>query len=375
MFAHLVGVFGFVAGTRPVGGNSGAFRGDYAAPVPEFRQGLAKLAQLGAAVVLLVCMVGVQSAKGIAAHGLPAMTPPSASERRGDAEYLYRIIGKVRFLFFWLGADDVGGARIAWRGDDRDRAVSLLIGSEPQRAPRKVNEWGYVREGMAGDFTTTFGIRTVTDGDSPDEAEARRRQAGGLAEFGVICSTVSPVEATSQTTSIYVPRDATYRQIDRVLAVLEGNARWKERRTPRPSEAAPGFLTALDRLMWSSATARGAPGSIPEVSRLSYVYKDAVYDLTARRVERLSQLRTRSGVLRNLLRTEFSVRNRTTGWTTDFRVTYGTEGPLAGVPVHAQYQPNWWFRVELELDEGADVPPDPSSEASILQRIETLCQR
>jgi hypothetical protein len=60
------------------------------------------------------------------------------SEFRDDAEHVYRIIGKVRFLVFWASADDVGGARITWRGGHRHQSVSLLIGSEPKRAPRQV---------------------------------------------------------------------------------------------------------------------------------------------------------------------------------------------------------------------------------------------
>lgn len=327
-----------------------------------------------AALVLLVGIVGTVPATGVMAPGLTTRPGSACAERPGEVDHLYRIVGRVRFLFFWATADDVGGARITWRGGGRDQAVSLLIGSEPQRAPRGVNEWGYIREDVAGDFTSIFGVRTVTDGDSPDQADARRSQPDGLAEFGVLCSTVSPVDAKSQITTVYVPRDATYRDIGRVLAVLEQSARWNPRRTPRPADVAPGFLTALDQMMRSSAASAREISAVPNVPRLAYVYKDAVHDLIARRVERVPELRTHSGMFRNLLRTEISVRNRATGSTTEFRVTYGTEGSLAGVPVHAQYQPRWWFRVELELDEGADVPADPAGEFSVRQRIDTLCR-
>ena len=54
-------------------------------------------------------------------------------------------------------------------------------------------------------------------------------------------------------------------------------------------------------------------------------------------------------------------------------ITYGTEGPLAGVPVSAQYQPNWWFKVELELDDDQEVPADPAGDPDIRRRIATLC--
>jgi len=38
---------------------------------------------------------------------------------------------------------------------------------------------------------------------------------------------------------------------------------------------------------------------------------------------------------------------------TRFQVRYGSSGALAGVPVHAVYQPRWWFEVQLVLDEAA----------------------
>jgi hypothetical protein len=286
---------------------------------------------------------------------------------------VYRIVGRVRLLFFWVSADDVGTARIVWRGDARDRAVSLLIGSEPTHAPRAINEWGYIREQVAGDATTVFGIRTVTDGDTPDEAEANRVRAGRLVEFGVLCSTVSAFEARSRTATVYVPREATYRHAAQVLDVVERQARWNRHGTPRPSDVAPGFLTALDRMMRAGAASAPADDAVPPASRLAYVYKDAVYDLMSGSIQRVSELRTRSGSFRNLLRSEVSIRNRTTGSTTSFSMTYGTEGALAGIPVTVRYQPNWWLRVELELDDHGDAPPDPANDRSISERISAIC--
>jgi hypothetical protein len=327
-----------------------------------------------AAVVVAVGLIGLLCSSGVATPLRPLGATDVHAARPHPVDHLYRIVGKVRLLLFWVSADDVGGARITWRGNDRDRSVSLLIGSEPQRAPREVNEWGYVREDAAGEATTVFGVRTVTDGDSPGDAEARRTQAGHLAEFGVLCSTVTKFEAESHTTTVYVSRDATYRHVDRVLDVLEQNASWKRRHTPRPADVAPGFLTALDLMMRSSAASSvGATKTLHETPRSGYVYKDAVYDLIARRGERVPRLQTRAGFLRNLLRAEISVRNRTTGSATEFVIMYGTEGQLAGVPVYAQYQPNWWFRVELELDEDEDVPGDPARETSVRERIDALC--
>ena len=66
-------------------------------------------------------------------------------------------------------------------------------------------------------------------------------------------------------------------------------------------------------------------------------------------------------------------RNRSTGSATSFSVIYGTEGALAGIPVAARYQPNWWFKVELELDEDQDVPPDPADDGRLRDCIAALC--
>jgi hypothetical protein len=292
---------------------------------------------------------------------------------RPDAERRYRIAAKVRMLFFWVGADDVGGARITWRGGEQDQSLALLIGSDPRRAPRGVNEWGYVREHQAGDATTVFGIRTVTDGNSPDEADGRRPPLGNLAELGVLCSRISPLDAASRTTSVHVGKDTTYRDVGQVLDVVAANVPWKGVRLTRPAGVSPGFLTALDLLIRSSARMAAESEAAPSCPRLSYVYKDAIYDLIPRKVERIPSLRTHAGILRNLVRSDIVVRNRTTGFTAGFKITYGTDGALAGIPVAATYQPNWWFKAELELDDDQDVPPDPAADPDLRRRIAAVC--
>ena len=327
-------------------------------------------ARLTAVALVLAGALDVWPRAGVTA---PEVHRQSAPSERGDVEHRYRIAGKVRMLFFWVGADDFGGARITWRGGERDRSTALLIGSDPRRAPRGVNEWGYVREHVAGDTTTVFGIRTVTDGDSPDEAGGRRAAQGQLAELSVLCSRISPLDAASRTTSVHVRNDTTYRDVERVLDAAAGHSGWKSIRTSRPSDASPGFLTALDVMMRSSAAAATASKAPPSSPRLLYVYKDAVYELIPRRVERVPYLRTQAGLLRDLLRSDITVRNRTTGYTAGFKITYGTVGALAGIPVAATYQPNWWFKVELELDDDQEMPRDPAGDPDIRRRIAVLC--
>jgi hypothetical protein len=54
---------------------------------------------------------------------------------RGDADrvrYFYSLSARVRPLLFWIGKDNVGGARIA-RSTRPVRRYELLIGSAPER--------------------------------------------------------------------------------------------------------------------------------------------------------------------------------------------------------------------------------------------------
>jgi hypothetical protein len=330
--------------------------------------------RLTAASAVMLWIMGSASAVVVTAPTVRTHSEGRSQTGRREADHLYRLVGKVRLLFFWVSADDVGGTRITRRGGGAKQSIALLIGSEPSRAPRGVNEWGYVREDRVGDSTTVFGIRTVTAGESPDEAEARRTAAGNMAEFGLLCSTVSPLEVLSRTTAVYVGRDATYRDVDRVLDVVERSARWNGLHTLRPADTEAGFLTALDAMMRSTAIAAQS-GMTPRGSRLAYVYKDAVYDLIQRRIERVQVLQTKSGSFRDLVRSEVVVKNRSTGSSTEFLITVGTGGALLGIPVAAVYQPNWWFKVELELDDDQDVPPDPSDDASMSRRIARLCSQ
>ena len=242
----------------------------------------------------------------------PASPRPPSMMRSVDGngrnfDYSYRVVGSVRLLFFWVSSDDIGGARVARRERHENLTLSLLIGSDPRRAPRQVNEWGYIRESSSGRSATVFGIRTLTDGSSPEDAERRRNQAARgekTVEMGVLCSTVSPVELRSRTTTASVSRDVTYRELGRVLSVIEQGegergVQWRRRGALRPANGYPGFLIALDHLMRSNALAADAIDKSTTVPRLVYVYKDAVYDLVARSAIRVPQLTTHVGVLRN----------------------------------------------------------------------------
>jgi len=300
---------------------------------------------------------------------VPAARLPLVSEHR------YRIMGKVRLLLFWIGADDIGRARATWGSDSMDGdELALLIGSDPDRAPRGVNEWGYIREQVRGEDARVFGVRTVTNADSLNAARASLDKRDGRAVFGAICSRVTAQDVTTSVATVTAPADVSYRRIDRLLDVLVAHRTWESRHIGRPAGTAPGFLTAFNRLLLAmAASARaGRPAATPPAA---YVYKDAVFDLSADRVESIAELKTSAGVFRNLVRATFTIRNRRFESTTRFDATFGVVGALAGVPIQATYQPSWWFKIRLDLDDDFSVPAEPGADDVLRQRVDEVCAR
>ena len=320
-------------------------------------------------VTVRVFAVALGLAMCASAVSVPAARLPLVSEHR------YRLVGKVRLLLFWISADNVGGARMTWRldGEDGDE-LALLIGSDPDRAPRRVNEWGYIREQVRGDDARVFGVRTITDADSLEAARATLDGRDGRAVFGAICSRVTAQDMTSAVATVTGPADVSYRRVDRLLDALAAHRSWELRQMDRPAGTEPGFLTAFNRLLVAMAASARA-GRPAATSPVAYVYKDSVFDLAADRVEPIAQLKTRAGVFRNLVRAEFTIRNRRLRGATRFDATFGVEGALAAVPIQATYQPKWWFKIRLDLDDDVSVPAEPGADEAIRQRVDEVCAR
>jgi hypothetical protein len=321
---------------------------------------------------VLVLFTVIAIAPAIAYDGLSTQLPLSSGETAEGlpavAQHQYRIAGKVRLLFFWVGSDNVGSARVTWQREGATSNISLLIGSEPQRAPRGVNEWGYIQEHVHGPEADVFGLRTLTDAESLDDAEAKIAQGSGPQLFGAMCSEVTPTQDDAWVTTVRTSSDLSYHRLPRLLDVLSTSTHWERRQVTRPSDAEPGFLTALSRLMLESI-----PGAHQPLASLAYVYKGRIYDLTLRQRELVAQMRVGPSALHDLIRGAFAIRNRTTGNTTRFVTTYGSRGALAGIPVEAVYQPHWWLKVELALDDGIDVPTDPATDDRLLRQTQHLC--
>jgi hypothetical protein len=155
---------------------------------------------------------------------------------------------------------------------------------------------------------------------------------------------------------VRLDRDLTFRDIDPLPEMVTAASPSREHRlVTLPPGTRPGFLVALRDVIAqhqfhpsAHSPRAGDPGPCTSVQ---YVYFGVFYHLTMKSRESLKTATIDGRSYTNVARSDFEIRNRSTGEITRFQMTYGTEGALKGVPLHAIYQPRWWFEVQLFLDE------------------------
>ena len=270
------------------------------------------------------------------------------------AEHGYRMLAKVRPLLFWISRDDVGGARITWRGDSAETSgYELLIGSDPARAPRRINKWGYIAEELHGGDARVLGVMKQSNEKSIEEAQAQiGAQGDGVYVFKAIRGSASGSEARAGITTVRASRDFTYHDLDSLLELVSGaRGDGDPKSMPLPGGTRPGFLVALADLIRGSVDANHVKPGAFSARTIAYIYNGTRHELTLRSAEPRRTADIGAQRYTDVVRGEFETRNPKTGEATRFEVTYGTTGAMAGVPVHAVYQPRWWFEVQLFLDD------------------------
>ena len=281
------------------------------------------------------------------------------------AEHRYRIVGKLRLAVIWSKHDDIGSARMTWRSDPNSSAMALMVGSDPQRAPRSLNKWGYLREEVRSDRAEVFTVRSL-GGSESSSATAYTASEGPL--FGASCSSIGNTDVTGAKTTVSA-EGVTYRMFDRLLDRIALAPRWQGKHTTRPEGADAGFLTALQHVIRAGRNDSTSTKAGP----IAYIYNSTIYDLTMQGSRLLGATTVGSRRFDQLIRTDVSVRNRTTEEITKFAVTYSPDQAGAPLPIQIFCQPNFWLSVELRLDDTADVPPDPASDRAALARIRAIC--
>jgi len=296
---------------------------------------------------LVIGLIGIVAV--LSADSRPATTtvPAGAVRSSGAFErHHYSVAARIRpLLVFWISRNGVGDAIVTRRVSPGEAEYALLIGSDPDRAPRHINRWGYIKEEIRGTEARLLGLMTESDEESLEQAEANlKTPAQGDHPFKVIRATVDGEQARSVVTSIGAPRDYSYRELQ---AVLDLALREPPDGTPRtihlPFGTRPGFLAALADAMRISA------------GPITYVYHGRIYELRQTTARPISDLRIGRVSYGAAIAAEFTITSKRDGERTSFSMTYGTEGRFAQVPLTVSYRPRWWMEVNLTLDDGRDA--------------------
>jgi hypothetical protein len=266
------------------------------------------------------------------------------------AEHRYRLLAKVRPLLVWISRDNVGDARITRRnGGAGSMGFELLIGSDPARAPRRINRWGYLAEQVVGGQATVLGVMKQSNERSIEEAEGRitAESGSGTHLFKAIRSTTADGRISAGVTTLRVQHDLTYRDVESLLAIVPPSG--PMRTVVLPAGTRPGFLLAVAELIHQSIESRTTSTTDARSCGVRYVYNGQFHRLELRPLESLATSRIGGRTFNDVVRGRFETVNEATGDRTRFEITYGASGALAEVPIHIAYQPRWWFRVELFL--------------------------
>lgn len=295
-----------------------------------------------------------------AAAGRPAIAMSRAEPLPGDglrteAVRHYRMDGRIRPLLFWFGKDDIGLARITWRtADSGARGYEMLVGTDPKKAPRALNKWGFIAEQVNGTDGRLLALMTGTDTANYEEAAADAEHQGDGGDFRAILASVERGAAAWRTARIATPSAFSIHDVDAALdRVRDETAAAAPRQQPLSPGTRPGFLVALAELIEQgagqppgSAAARAA-----RQQRIRYAFGQGTYELTLRDTTRaITQLEGRDVAV---IRSAFEIRTLATDARTRFDVLFGTSGQLANVPVAAEWQPRWWLKVALRLADSA----------------------
>ncbi len=286
-------------------------------------------------------------------------------------QFDYVMTAKVRLLLFWVGKDDVGGGYIRFgeTGDEsRLEAIDLLFGSDPGKAPRKINRWGAASEVIQKDNgngpssgSAFFGFMKASKGASVSEmkTELSNEQEKKQFYFEAILSRVDSDGAVSRTVPFYSNEDLNLHQFDHAEAlVMEklSNAPMKMRQMDRSQKGCDGdqgFLFTLNRMMLEALSGKKAPRMV------CYIYNARRYTVTLQEATPVKektahyklhgQEKETTKTYRDLMFSRFDVWNSESGEHSNFEVYFGASDPLKGVPIQFTYQPNWWFKVILNL--------------------------
>ena len=294
---------------------------------------------LAAVTLIVVGVVGIgsTSAPGVPAH-VPGRTLPVVRQ------HTYRMAGKIRVLLLWVGRDDVGSGVIKWRGDGNEKAIEILIGSDPNRAPSQLNKWGYLVEAMRGGESSVVGLISQENDDRLSDVKADLKARKEQRAFDTIRGYAATAEGMARVGTLYAPNHLTYHDADTVLDSVLADASLAVKRVARRGNVRPGFLTSLTELITSSLDKNN------DNRRLEYIHGDRLFELRLVDATPLARFDRDGHTWHNVIRGRFETGEAGTRSGTRFELVYGASGALTGIPILISYQPKWWLQVDLVLN-------------------------
>jgi hypothetical protein len=263
----------------------------------------------------------------------------------------YTMSGAVRPLLFWISRDGVGFARITWRRGGNDaRGYELLVGTDPGRAPRGINRWGYIAEEVHGAEGSVLALMTGSPDASYDDEASAAGAGPSAAEFRAIRGALGQGAASWQVARIQPPKVLTIHDLGAALEHVGPQMAIAPLRDGRATvHARPGFLVAVADAIDLALGNGSRPSVSPAVREapIAYVFGREAYELRLRESSPVSV--THAGRSTPALRLRFETRAATTGSRARFDVICGTRGELTGVPIVIEWQPRWWLRATLRL--------------------------
>ena len=243
-----------------------------------------------------------------------------------------------------------------WRqGADGRRGYELLLGSDPDRTPRRINRWGWVREDVDSSGAFQVGLMRHTD----EESVERGSCPGGLRRRVRLQGHPDPTWRAAgrgpRTRSCASQDDLTYYDLAELLRLVSDAPRVRRRSTrpPCPRAPDPGFLFAVadlvDRTV-DGARAGRRGSSLRDVTARFNFNADGLRPAAA--LDQVGGVEGYGGRrYERLVRIDFESYNPKLRTTERFTLVCGTEGELKGIPVYVKYQPKWWFKAEGVLDD------------------------
>ena len=295
------------------------------------------LASISLIVLTAVIGTGSTSAPGVPAH-VPGRTLPVVRQ------HTYRMAGKVRVLLLWVGRDDVGSGVIKWRAGGDEKAIEILIGSDPKRAPSQLNKWGYLVEAMHGGESSVVGLISQENDDRLSDVKADLKTRKDQRAFDTIRGYVAATEGVARVGTLYAPSQLTYHDADTVLKEVLADRSLEAKRVQRSVDVRPGFLTSLTELIGASLEKKNY------TQRVRYIHGDRLYQLRLIESTPLAQFERDGRMWPHVIRARFETGEAGSRSGTRFEIVYGASGALARIPIVISYQPKWWLQVDLVLN-------------------------